>query len=100
MSAHWKRRKLLALRSKNTKQKLDLSEDYKSKICENAYLGKKGYTIPKSSIDEKDLNELYSELKVQPMTSGVAYNTSVDEGSFPVYRENANKTIFGRKTRC
>lgn len=96
MSAQWKRRKLLALRSKNTKQKLDLSEDYKSKICENAYLGKKGYTIPKSSIDEKDLNELYSELKVQPMTSGVAYNTSVDEGSFPVYRENTNKIYIPR----
>ena len=45
MSLQWKRRKMLAMRAKKTEEKKELSLDYKSKICESAYLGKKGYTI-------------------------------------------------------
>ena len=96
MSLQWKRRKMLAMRAKKTEEKKELSLDYKSKICESAYLGKKGYTIPKSVLDASDLKCLYNELKVQPMTSGAVYNASVDEGAFPVYRENQNKIYIPR----
>ena len=62
MSLQWKRRKMLAMRAKKTEEKKELSLDYKSKICEAAYFGKKGYTIPKSVLDANDLNSLYNEL--------------------------------------
>ena len=96
MSLQWKRRKMLAMRAKKTEEKKELSLDYKSKICEAAYFGKKGYTIPKSVLDANDLNSLYNELKVKPITSGAVYNASVDEGVFPVYRENQNKIYIPR----
>ena len=96
MSLQWKRRKMLAMRAKKTEEKKELSLDYKSKICESAYLGKKGYTIPKSVLDASDLKCLYNELKVQPITSGAVYNASVDEGAFPVYRENQKKIYIPR----
>ena len=66
MSSQW-RRKMMFKRSKlNEKKKIQLTEDYKQDICQHAYLGKKGYTIPKSILREDDLYNLYEELKVKP----------------------------------
>ena len=97
MSQQWKRRKMLAMRAKAAEKKiLELTEEYKSTIRENSYLGKKGYTILKSFISEEDQKILYDELNVKPMTSGVVYNAALDQGQFPVYRENAKKIYIPR----
>tara|TARA_B100001287_G_scaffold276825_1_gene289805 strand:+ start:17095 stop:18747 length:1653 start_codon:yes stop_codon:yes gene_type:complete len=97
MSQQWKRRKLLAMRAKAAEKKiLELTEEYKATIRENSYLGKKGYTILKSFISEEDQKILYDELNVKPMTSGVVYNAALDQGQFPVYRENVKKIYIPR----
>jgi superfamily II DNA or RNA helicase len=97
MSQQWKRRKMLAMRAKAAEKKiLELTEEYKATIRENSYLGKKGYTILKSFISEEDQKILYDELNVKPMTSGVVYNAALDQGQFPVYRENVKKIYIPR----
>lgn len=97
MSQQWKRRKMIAMRAKAAQKKiLELSEDYKESIRNNSYLGKKGYTILKSSLSEEDQKALYEELNVKPISSGVVYNAAQDQGQFPVYRENAKKIYIPR----
>ena len=96
MSSQW-RRKMLFKRSKIVnKQKFELSESYKEEIRNHAYLGKKGYTIPKSIMSKEDLDDLYEELNVKPVSSNVLYGVAANEGAFPVYRENANKIYIPR----
>ena len=97
MSQQWKRRKMIAMRTKAAEKKvLELSEEYKETIRNNSYLGKKGYTILRSFISEDDQKALYEELNVKPITSGVVYNAAQDQGQFPVYRENAKKIYIPR----
>ena len=96
MSSQW-RKKMLYKRAKTVaKQKLELNDQYKEEVRNNAYLGKKGYTIPKSCISKEDLEDLYEELNVKPVSSNVLYGVSVNEGAFPVYRENPNKIYIPR----
>ena len=97
MSSQW-RRKMLYKRSKvQTTPKIELSEIYKEEIRNQAYLGKKGYTIPKSCISKEDLDELYEMLNVKPIIPGISYGgATANEGSFPVYRENTNKIYIPR----
>lgn len=96
MSSQW-RRKMLYKRSKvQSKPKFELSETYKEDVRSQAYLGKKGYTIPKSCISKEDLDNLYEQLNVKPITPGISYGGAANEGSFPVYRENANKIYIPR----
>lgn len=96
MSSQW-RKKMLYKRSKIVaKQKFELSESYKEEIRNHAYLGKKGYTIPKSIMGKEDLDDLYEELNVKPVSSNVLYGVAANEGAFPVYRENANKIYIPR----
>ncbi len=97
MSQQWKRRKMLYMKSKKAEKKdLELTDDYKETIRNNSYLGKKGYTILRSVLNEDDSKVLYEELNVKPITSGAVYNSSVDEGAFPVYRENVKKIYIPR----
>ena len=72
-----------------------ISTEYKEDVRKGAYLGKKGYTIPKNILSEQDMEQLYKELKVKPETQGPSYGP-VDEGAFPVYRENDNKIYIPR----
>ena len=97
MSSQW-RRKMLYKRSKvQTTPKIELSEIYKEEIRNQAYLGKKGYTIPKSCISKEDLDELYETLNVKPIIPGISYGgAAANEGAFPVYRENTNKIYIPR----
>ena len=96
MSSQW-RKKMLYKRSKIVaKQKFELSESYKEEIRNHAYLGKKGYTIPKSIMSKEDLDDLYEELNVKPVSSNVLYGVAANEGAFPVYRENTNKIYIPR----
>lgn len=72
-----------------------LSESYKSDVCEKAYLGRRGYTIPKSILSEQDLNFLKEDLflKAKP---GINMGAPTDIVSFPVYRESPNKLYIPR----
>ena len=67
---------------------------YKEKVCSSSYIGKKGYTIPKSSLNTADLEFLKTDLFMKPQTfnfSGMDTNNA-----FPIYRENENKIYIPR----
>ena len=71
-----------------------ITDDYKEIVRKSAYLGKKGYTIPKSVIIKDDEDILRQELFVKPAVFGANQNTDV--GAFHVFRENANKFYIPR----
>jgi len=96
MSLQWKRKMMYKKNKANEKKKYEPTESYKEVIRNGAYLGKKGYTIAKSLLEPKDLESLYDELNVKPMTPGVLFGAALDEGSFPVYRENDKKIYIPR----
>jgi len=70
-----------------------LSEEYKNSVCSQSYIGKKGYTIPKSAIDKSDEEQFRKELYVKPMLFGP---NAPETTAFPVFRENANKYYLPR----
>jgi superfamily II DNA or RNA helicase len=82
------------------KQKQDvlvLSEEYKQEVAQHSYLGKKGYTVPKSVLSDEDVAFLKIDLFMRPITIGaVSYGGGGDEVAFPVYRENENKMYLPR----
>lgn len=96
MSLQWKRKMMFKKNKANIKTKYEPSDSYKEIVRNGAYLGKKGYTIPKSLLEPTDLESLYDELNVKPITPGVSYGPPTDEGSFPVYRENDKKIYIPR----
>lgn len=63
-----------------------------------AYLGQKGYTIPKTDITPQQQELLKNTLIAKPMVNGVPTPTSF----FPIYRESPNKIYvpryFGEET--
>lgn len=71
-----------------------LTPEYKENVRKAAYLGKKGYTIPKSVISKEDEEDLRKELYVKPFVFGSNQNTDV--GAFHVFRENVNKFYIPR----
>lgn len=71
-----------------------LTDDYKEQVRKSAYLGKKGYTIPKSVISKEDEDYLRQELHVKPFVFGSNQNTDI--GAFHVFRENTNKFYIPR----
>jgi len=75
--------------------KFVLSDDYLKTICSQSYLGKKGYTIPKSILSKEDEEFLKKELFVKPEIFGANYGTQA-EPAFPVFRENSNKIYLPR----
>ena len=74
-------------------QQFVLTAEYKEKIRAGSYLGKKGYTVPKSLILAADEQEIRKELYVKPILFGPA---SPETTPFPVFRENANKYYLPR----
>jgi hypothetical protein len=72
-----------------------LTSEYKEIVRKSAYLGKKGYTIPKSVLSAGDLDFVIKELYLTPFTMGPKVRGASD-GSFPVYRENASKIYVPR----
>jgi len=68
--------------------------DYKETVRKAAYLGKKGYTIPKSVLSEGDLEAVKKDLYLTPFTMGPKVKGVID--SFPVYRENTAKVYLPR----
>ena len=71
-----------------------LTNEYKIAVCSQSYLGKKGYTIPKSVLSKEDDEFLRKDLFIKPLVIGISYGDDVT--SFPVYRENANKMYLPR----
>jgi len=71
-----------------------ITEEYKNIVLENAYIGKKGYTISKSVLTSQDEEFLKKDLFLSPVVHGANYG--VAETAFPVYRENANKIYIPR----
>jgi superfamily II DNA or RNA helicase len=57
-----------------------------------SYLGPKGYTIYKESIDPEDLKQLREDLTVKAYIP----KSPIQPPSFPVYKENANKIYIPR----
>ena len=76
----------------NPTPEFSLNEEYKNTICQSAYLGKKGYTIPKQALKEDDLKFLYQDLTVNPVVFGPG--AAAPETEFAVFRENVNKIFF------
>ena len=72
-----------------------ITSEYKLRVQESAYLGKKGYTIPKNILEKSDLEFLYQDLFCKPVVFGPA-STQGESVAFPVYRENANKIYVPR----
>jgi superfamily II DNA or RNA helicase len=72
------------------------SDEYKQAICSVAYLGKKGYTIPKVALEKDDDVFLRKDLLVKPEVHGANYGPPDENAAFPVFRENANKLYLPR----
>jgi len=74
-----------------------LSAEEKERIRQTSYIGKKGYTIPKTEISKKEEEFLKRDLFVKPVVPGMQFGNPGDESSaFPVYRENSNKMYLPR----
>lgn len=69
--------------------------EFKQLICNNAHIGKKGYTISKSLLTKEELDFLHKDLYVKPQIMGTTYGAP-DASAFAVYRENANKIYLPR----
>jgi len=95
------RRKYAAIAaSKKTKEEKPpaafvLEPDYKNTICSHAYLGKKGYTIPKEYLNPEDEAFLRKDLFVKPATTS-AYGADTSGDAYPVFRENDKKMYLPR----
>jgi hypothetical protein len=53
----------------------ELSPEYKEIIINQAYLGKKGYTIPKKILEKEDEVFLRKDLFVKPEVNGINYGS-------------------------
>ena len=87
-------RKFYQNKYKPKSNELLLTEEYKEKICNNSYLGKKGYTIPKVLISKHDEEYIRKELYMKPITFGGPQNSDV--GSFYIFRESNKKYYLPR----
>ena len=100
MSTQWKRRKVLLEKEKKASHSITetLTDINKELIRAGSYLGKKGYTIPRELIPDIELEFIHKDLFVKPVSIGPSYGPPVDpdEGSYPVYRENAKKIYIPR----
>jgi superfamily II DNA or RNA helicase len=98
MSYAYKRKTVAHVRKSSPKNTatFTLSEDYKQMVCAQSYLGKKGYTIPKSALMPEDMDYLKTELFVKPQVFGPVGVGGDEANAFPVYRENTNKLYLPR----
>jgi len=71
-----------------------LTAELKSQICAAAYLGKKGYTIPRVILPPGEYEFLKEDLMMRPYVFGGMGGPPVE--AFPVYRENTAKIYVPR----
>ena len=50
-----------------------LTEEFKQTICENSYLGNKGYTIPKTFLSTAEIQTLITETTITPKVMGPSF---------------------------
>ena len=74
---------------------LILTEEYKQMVLSHSYIGKKGYTIPKSVLSKEDEEYIKKELYVKPEIFGASYGKDETQ-AFPIFRENTNKLYVPR----
>ena len=74
---------------------MNITTEYKTKVCAESYVGTKGYTIPKSVLTPADLEFLKKDLFLKPQTPGPSFGPALDD-AFPVYRENDKKIYIPR----
>ena len=74
---------------------MNITVEYKTKVCVASYLGTKGYTIPKNVLTPADLEFLKKDLFLKPQTPGPSFGPALDD-AFPVYRENDKKIYIPR----
>ena len=79
-----------------TKTIFKIKPDYKETVRKESYLGKKGYTIPKTILDPEDIVQLKEVLLLKPFVPGPQYGGGQEESPFPVYRENTAKIYIPR----
>ena len=81
--------------NKKVEVKIGLDEEYKLRVCSQSYLGKRGYTIPKSVLNTADLEFLKKDLFLKPEVFGANYgNKTEGQNEFPVYRENDKNKYY------
>jgi superfamily II DNA or RNA helicase len=73
-----------------------ISSEYKESVRISSYIGKKGYTIPKSIIEEGDMDFMKKDLFMTPQQQYGIKSGVGDSLSFPVWRENENKIYIPR----
>ena len=73
-----------------------LTAAYCENVKNNAYLGKKGYTLLKSSLTKADETNIKDELTMIPFTGGSKFGGDAEEKKFFVYRENTKKIYIPR----
>jgi superfamily II DNA or RNA helicase len=87
-------------RSKSqTKDTVVEDPQYNETVRANSYIGKKGYTIPKSILSNVDLESLKKDLFVKPEILGNRFGAvpgGDKDSAFPVYRENEKKIYLPR----
>jgi len=82
---------------KTNSQTIFLNVETKELIRSQSYIGKKGYTIPKSVLSKDEYEFLKKDLFVKPFVPGAQFGNPNDpSASFPVYRENINKIYIPR----
>jgi len=77
------------------KPTFQLCSEYKETVRSSSYIGKKGYTVPKSVLSSEDVEFLKRDLFMTPQNFGFSVG-GTDISSFPVYRENENKMYLPR----
>ena len=86
-------------KEKETEKEID--EEYKQKVCENSYLGVRGYTIPKSVLDKEEIQFLKKATTIKPKVSGPTFGPPGGMGAqdvkpYPYFRENDAKFFLPR----
>jgi len=86
---------------KETEKEKEISEEYKQKVCENSYLGVRGYTIPKSVLDKEEIQFLKKATTIKPKVSGPTFGPPGGMGAqdvkpYPYFRENDAKFFLPR----
>lgn len=72
-----------------------ITPEYKEIIRSQSYIGKKGYTIPKSILSKDDYEFIKKDLFMRPFTMGPSF-AATEETAFPIYRENDAKLYLPR----
>ena len=88
-------------KEKETEKEKEISEEYKQKVCENSYLGVRGYTIPKSVLDKEEIQFLKKATTIKPKISGPTFGPPGGMGAqdvkpYPYFRENDAKFFLPR----